>query len=264
MNIKQHILLTGLLTAVFLSSGCTASQQTKQSEWIDLFNGKNLNGWAIKITGHDVGDNYKNTYRVEDGIIKVGYDEYEKFGGKFGNLFYKQPFSHYVLRVEYRFVGEQVDGGPGWAFRNSGVMIHSQSPESMSKKQNFPVSIEVQMLGGDGEHPRTTGNLCTPGTNVVMDGKLVTKHCINSTSETYHGDQWVTLEIEVHGNELIKHRVNGQTVITYSQPQLDPNDKDAQKLIKDGKLLLSEGYIALQAESHPVEFRKVQLKLLEN
>lgn len=258
--------LVSLITAVMLVSiGChAASEETEKSEWIDLFNGKDLDGWVVKIAGHDAGDNYKNTYRVEDGILKVCYDDYEKFDGKFGNLFYKQSFSHYILRVEYRFTGKQTPGGAGWAFRNSGVMIHSQPVESMGKNQNFPVSIEVQTLGGDGEHKRTTGNLCTPGTNVVIDGKLRTEHCMTSTSETYHGDQWVTLEIEVRGSKSVKHIVNGQTVMTYQQPQLDQRDKNAQKLIKDGKLLLEEGYIALQAESHPVEFRKVQLKLLED
>jgi hypothetical protein len=253
------------LTALTLPlTSCNESLQAgqKTDEWIDLFNGNNLDGWIVKIAGHDLGDNFKDTYRVEDGILKVAYDQYEKFNGEFGNLFYKTPFSHYILRVEYRFVGDQVPGGPAWAFRNSGVMIHSQSPESMVKDQNFPVSIEVQTLGGDGEHARTTGNLCTPGTNVVMNDALVTTHCISSTSETYHGDPWVTLEIEVHGNDLVRHIVNGQTVMEYTKPQLDPNDADAQKLIKDGALMLDEGYIALQAESHPVQFRKVQIKLL--
>ena len=252
-----------VVIAFVLSTGCIASSQNDAPEWIDLFNGKNLNDWTVKITGYEAGDNYKNTYRIEDGILKVCYDRYTKFDGEFGNLFYKHPFSHYVLRVEYRFTGDQVPGGPGWAFRNSGVMIHSQSAQSMGKDQNFPVSIEVQTLGGDGEHARSTGNLCTPGTNVVIDGKLRTEHCMSSTSETYHGDQWVTLEIEVRGNESIKHIVNGKTVMTYTQPQLDENDADAKKLIKDGQIMLSEGYIALQAESHPVEYRKVQLRLLE-
>lgn len=254
--------LTMTVAAWVLTAGCAALQPNSDPEWTDLFNGKNLDGWIVKIAGHDLGDNYKDTYRVEDGILKVAYDQYEKFNGEFGNLFYKTPFSHYILRVEYRFVGDQVSGGPAWAFRNSGVMIHSQSPESMGKDQNFPVSIEVQTLGGDGEHARTTGNLCTPGTNVVMNDALVTTHCISSTSETYHGDAWVTLEIEVHGNNRVRHIVNGQTVLEYSQPQLDPQDADAKKLIKDGNLMLDEGYIALQAESHPVEFRKVQIKLL--
>ena len=245
-------------------TSCNESAQAKGNagEWVDLFNGKDLDGWTVKITGHDVGDNYKDTYRVEDSILKVAYDQYQKFNGEFGNLFYKTSFSHYILQVEYRFVGDPVPGGPAWAFRNSGVMIHSQSAESIGKDQKFPASIEVQTLGGDGTNKRSTGNLCTPGTNVVIDDKLVTTHCISSTSETYHGDQWVTLEIEVRGNDLVKHVVNGQTVMEYTQPQLDPKDADAKKLITDGNLMLDEGYIALQAESHPVEFRKVQIKVL--
>ena len=264
-NRRRFLLSLCVVVTALTVISCTnsnAKQCEEKDAWVDLFNGKNLDGWTVKITGHDAGDNYKDTYRVEDGILKVVYDQYEKFDGKFGNLFYKKPFSHYILRVEYRFVGEQVPGGPGWAFRNSGIMIHSQSPESMGKNQNFPVSIEVQTLGGDGTHKRNTGNLCTPGTHVVIDDKLVTQHCINSTSETYHGDPWVTLEVEVRGNELIKHIVNGQTVLEYTQPQLDPKDGDAKKRIKGGNLMLDEGYIALQAESHPVEFRKVQIRVL--
>ena len=233
-------------------------------EWVQLFNGKDLTGWKVKITGHDLDDNFGNTFRVEDGILEVAYDQYEKFDGKFGHIFYETPLSNYVLRVEYRFVGRQAPGGPGWAFRNSGIMIHGQSPETMRKDQNFPVSIEVQLLGGGGSGKRPTGNVCTPGTHIVMDGKLVTRHCNNSTSKTYHGDQWVTIELEVHGSKLIKHIIDGQTIFEYTHPQLDPGDADARKLIKNGEKILHGGSISLQSESHPVEFRKVELRKLED
>jgi hypothetical protein len=165
--------------------------------------------------------------------------------------------------MEYRFVGNQCPGGPTWAFRNSGAMIFSQSPESMEKNQDFRVSVEVQFLGGNGNDKRPTANVCTPGTNIVMDGKLITRHCTDSRSETYHGDQWVSVEVEVRGNSHVKHLVNGETVLEYDQPQLDEKDKDGRKLIKDGEIMLHEGYIALQAESHPVEFRKVEILPLE-
>jgi len=233
--------------------------KASKSRWVSLFNGKDLEGWKVKITGHELNDNYGNTFRVENGVLKVSYEQYDKFNGKFGHLFYKDKFSHYILRLEYRFVGEQTPGGPGWAFRNSGIMMHSQSPESMTKGQSFPVSVEVQLLGGNGRDERSTGNVCTPGTHIVMDGKLVTTHCISSRSKTYHGDQWVTMEVEVHGNSVIKHIVNGEVVLEYEKPQLDENDRDAQKLINNEDKMLSEGYIALQAESHPVEFRKVEI-----
>jgi hypothetical protein len=240
--------------------GCVAEQGgAGKSRLINLFNGKDLQGWKVKITGHELNDNYGNTFRVEDGILKVSYDRYDKFEGKFGHIFYKDKFSHYILRLEYRFTGEQTPGGPGWAFRNSGIMLHCQSPESMTRDQSFPVSIEVQLLGGSGSGERSTGNLCTPGTNIVMDGKLVTTHCISSSSKTYHGDQWVTMEVEVHGNSVIKHIVDGQTVLEYEKPQLDENDGDARKLIENDDKMLHEGYISLQAESHPVVFRKVEI-----
>jgi hypothetical protein len=235
----------------------------RKGKWVSLFNGKDLDGWLVKIKGHELGDNYLDTFRVEGGVLKVSYDKYKQFDGKFGHLFYKDKFSHYVVRVEYRFVGEQTKGAPGWAFRNSGVMFHSQSPQSMRKDQDFPVSIEAQLLGGNGKDKRPTGNVCTPGTNMVMDGKLITRHCTDSKSKTYHGDQWVTAEVEVHGAGKVIHRVNGEVVLEYEQPQLDPKDPEGAKFIKGGKLLLEEGYIALQAESHPVEFRKVEIKLLE-
>lgn len=232
--------------------------------WIQLFNGKDLAGWTPKIRGHEYGVNYADTFRVEDGVIKVAYDKYEgPFRGRYGHLFYKEPFSNYLLRIEYRFVGEQALEGPGWATRNSGVMIHGQDPKEMTKDQEFPVSIEVQFLGGDGKNPRQTGNLCTPGTNVVMNGKLHTDHCTTSSSDTFHGDQWVTAELEVHGGKTIKHKINGKTVLEYSEPQLDPKDADAKKLLDAGAAkIITGGTISLQSESHPVEFRKVELKPL--
>jgi hypothetical protein len=236
--------------------------QAKQ--WIQLFNGKDLDGWTPKIRGYKLGDNFADTFRVEDGILKVVYDKYDgPFNDRFGHLFYKTEFSHYVLRIEYRFVGKQCDGGPGWAFRNSGVMLHGQKPETMAVDQEFPVSIEAQLLGGDGTNPRPNLNLCTPGTHVEMDGKLVTRHCTNSSSRTFHGDQWVKCEVEVRGNEVIRHKIDGEVVLQYNKPQLDPTDRWAKPLIKDDKVMLSGGTISLQSESHPVEFRKVELAVIQ-
>lgn len=260
LKMKQWRPALCALGLVLTAVSCTSRQDDR---WISLFNGKNLDGWKVKIAGHDLNDNYKNTFRVENGVLKVSYDQYETFNGEFGHLFHKDKFSHYRLRVEYRFVGGQVSGGPDWAFRNSGVMLHCQAPESMTRDQYFPVSIEAQFLGGNGTEERPTGNLCTPGTHVVMQGKLITEHCINSRSRTYHGDQWVTMEVEVRGDSLIKHFVNGELVLEYEKPQLDDRDPDAQKLIVNGEKAWREGYIALQAESHPMEFRRVEISVLD-
>jgi hypothetical protein len=197
---------------------------------------------------------------VEEGLLKVRYDEYDTFGDRFGHLFYKDAFSYYVIAVEYRFVGEQVAGGPGWATRNNGIMLHGQMAETMQRDQDFPISIEVQLLGGLGKGPRSTANLCTPGTHVEMKGELVTAHCVNSTSATFDGDQWVRVEAYVHGGESIRHVVNGETVLEYQRPQMGggnvANHDPAQK--RDGEVL-TRGSISLQGESHPTDFRKVEL-----
>ena len=139
---------------------------TQADEWVQLFNGKDLAGWSPKMTGEKFGEDKFRTFRVEDGVIKVAYDKYDAFNEHFGHLFYEKPFSSYILKIEYRFTGDQCKGGPGWATRNSGVMIHCQDPKTMSVDQDFPVSIEVQFLGGLGKGPRSTLNLCTPGTHV--------------------------------------------------------------------------------------------------
>lgn len=247
--------------------GCVQNESTpppnnnpEQKEWVQLFNGVDLEGWDIKIRGYALNDNFANTFRVADGLLQVGYEGYEEYGERFGHIFYNEPFSYYTVALEYRFTGEQAPEGPGWALRNSGVMVHSQPAATMAVDQDFPISIEAQFLGGTGEGERSTANLCTPGTHVEMNGQLVTEHCISSSSDTYHGDQWVRAEITVLGDSLITHVVEGDTVLFYAAPQVGGgvvNDFDAAQKV-DGQRLTA-GYIALQSESHPIEFRKVEL-----
>ncbi|MGV3761432.1 3-keto-disaccharide hydrolase [Parapedobacter sp.] len=255
-----------LATAVCACTNAGQSTKTPTPEWIQLFNGKDLNDWTVKIAKHEVGENYANTFRVEDGLMKVRYDGYTDFDFQYGHIHYNTPYSAYLLRVEYRFTGEQAPGGEGWAWRNSGAMLHGQDPQTMLKDQDFPISIEGQLLGGDGTNERTTSNLCTPGTNVLMekDGELFTPHCTNSTSKTYHGDQWVTAEFLVLADSVVHHIVEGDTVLTYFKPQIGGGSvSNYDPAIKqDGKVLKS-GYISLQSESHPIDFRKVELLDLE-
>ncbi len=254
-----------IFSAVLLMIAVSAIAQKKEgrNKWIQLFNKKNLEGWTIKIKDHPVNDNFGNTFRVENGVLKVSYDKYDGFKEQFGHLFYNKQFSAYLLLVEYRFTGEQIKDGPDWAFRNSGLMLHGQSPESMAIDQDFPISLEAQLLGGDGINERTTNNLCSPGTNVVMQGKLFTPHCVNSTSKTYHGDQWVRVQVLVLRDSIIKHIVEKDTVLVYEKPQYDGNDKWVKQAGLKGGTLISSGTISLQSESHPVEFRKVELFNLE-
>ena len=244
----------------FLLAFCSNHSREDDPKWIQLFNGKDLNDWTPKITGYALNENYANTFRVENGMLKVNYDGYSSFDGKFGHIFYKNKYSYYLLAVEYRFIGEQCTNGPGWALRNSGMMLHCQAPESMMPKQDFPISIEVQLLGGNGKDERTTANLCSPGTNVVMNGNLFTQHCVNSKSKTYHGDQWVRAGVLVLGDSVIKHILENKVVLEYQKPQIGGGNVDNHDpAVKKDGTLLKEGYISLQSESHPIEFRKVEL-----
>jgi hypothetical protein len=268
-NIVTYVSFS-VMTLACLTSGEAqerVNEKQKESkaegEWIQLFNGKDLSGWTPKIRGYKLGENFANTFRVEDGLLKVRYDGYDQYNERFGHLFHEGIYSNYRIRVEYRFVGNQVPGGPGWAIRNSGVMLHGQRPETMTLDQDFPCSIEAQLLGGDGVRDRTTLNLCTPGTHVEIGGKLFKPHCTSSKSQTYHGEQWVTAEIEVRGNEVIRHIMDGKVVLEYQHPQLDPGDANAKKIIKDDQVQLSEGTISLQSESHPIDFRKVEIQILK-
>src|SRR5690606_10387017 len=221
-----------------------------------------LTGWTPKISKHALGENFADTFRVHNGVLQVRYDKYQNFDNQFGHLFYETPYSYYRLIVEYRFVGEQAKGHPGtWAFRNSGVMVHSQDPRTMTRDQDFPISIEAQFLGGksDGK-PRPTMNMCSPGTEVVVDGKLYPDHCLDSSSRTYDGDRWVRAEMLVLGAGQITHLIDGKKVMEYALPQFgggvvhrhDPAAQPTGELIEGG-------YIALQSESHPIDFRRVSL-----
>lgn len=249
-----------------------AQRRTDREDWQSLFNGKDLSGWDIKITGYPLGENFGNTYRVENGMIRIAYDQYDKFDGRYGHMYYRQPFSHYKLRFEYRFVGNQTPGGAAWNVRNSGVMFHSQSAQSVGLKQDFPISLEVQTLGGlSNDKPRPTANLCSPGTVVKQQGQINPLHCIESTSKTYDGDQWVAIEVLVLGDSLIQHRIDGQVVLAYEHPMISGDFVSKQYDLEQAGVPdpaywrartnapLKEGYIALQAESHPIDFRNIQL-----
>lgn len=239
------------------------STDTNEEGWLELFNGENLAGWTAKISGQPLGQDPLETFRVDGGLLSVDYSNYEEFSGQFGHLFYSQPFSYYRLLIEYRFVGEQLEGGPSWAKRNSGVMLHSQDPTTMTLAQDFPHSFEAQFLGGlnDGK-ARTTGNICSPGTEVCYLGRQLKSHCQASQSKTLDGDQWVSVEIVVDGSNSVIHLVNGEEVIRYANLRLSESKTGANHATDNSSSDLGQGYIAIQSESHPIDFRRIAIKIL--
>jgi hypothetical protein len=257
---SKPILLSLFIGLVFSFLSCKdTSTEDHQDHWQSLFNGKDLSGWLPKIRGEALGKDSLNTFQVKNGAIVVNYDNYEKFDNRFGHLFYKAPFSDYRLKLKYRFVGEQAPGGEGWGFKNSGIMLHCQDPKSMSINQPFPNSLEAQFLGGIVDTvPRPTGNLCTPGTHVNINGKQIIEHCITADAPTIYGEEWVDVEVEVYGDSLIRHYINGKPAITYTNPVYD-TPEDSLNHLKPVK----SGYISLQSESHPIEFKEIKYMALK-
>ncbi len=251
----------GLALVAVAAATIGAAQDAPAEDWFPLFNGRDLDGWVVKIRGHELGDNFAQTFRVVDGLLTVSYDGYRDFAGRFGHLFYRTPFSHYRLRVEYRFVGEPGPNVEAWAHRNSGVMLHAQPPETMPREQDFPISVEFQFLGGLGDGvPRPTGSVCSPGTHVVYRGRLDETHCIRSSAPTIDGDRWVIAEALVLGGERIVHYIDGEPVLEYGGVVFGGGVVSGHRaeMKRDGEPL-EQGHIALQSEGHPIQFRRVEL-----
>lgn len=263
MRITNKIVL--LAASLLLVSCNSTDQNTADAEWRSLFNGEDLDDWIAKFHHHEVGDNYADTFRIVDGVIQVNYDNYDEFGERFGHLFYKEPFSSYHLKFEYRFTDQWLDDAPGYAYRNSGIMFHSQDPNTILKDQDWPISVEYQILARiDDDQPRPTGNMCSPGTDVFYNGQLDDRHCINSSSDTFELGEWIKGELIVYGDSRIIHKINGETVLEYAKPQIGGGVVSGyDPAIKIDDKPLTEGYIALQAEGHGIEFRNIKIKTLE-
>ncbi|MEM7330142.1 MAG: DUF1080 domain-containing protein [Pseudomonadota bacterium] len=253
----------GAFAAPLVAAACaTGSPVTPAPSWETIFDGDSLTGWTPKIVGQEAGSDATGIFRAENGEILISYDAYSEFDGTFGHLFFDQDLSNYRLRFEYRFFGDQAEGGPGWAFMNSGVMVHAQPPETMRQDQAFPVSVEAQLLGKDVETTaRTTANICTPGTHISQRGERLTQHCINSATPAVLAGEWVTFEIDVRSGDMMRLLIAGEEAFRLDTPVYDERDGDVAALGLSGPV--THGYFALQAESHPVAFRNIQLLRLD-
>ena len=268
ISLKKTCLKLAIVIS-FLS--CNQTENTTNEDWTSLFNGKDLTGWDIKITKQPLNDNYKNTFVVEDSMLRVVYDQYEKFDGRYGHIYTTTPYSYYKLRFQYRITGKHLPDAAIWTDRNSGIMVHSQSAKSMELNQDFPVSLEMQLLADTGKNNRHTGNICTPGTQVHIADSLNLDHCLNSDSKFYSVDVWVNGMMEVYGDSLVRHIIEGDTVLTYTKPIIGGgfvgggfgwafgHITDSMVWINKANTALREGFIALQAESQPVDFRRIEL-----
>lgn len=259
----------GVLVFCMLTVGCSSSTRDQTEAWVSIFNGKDLSGWTIKMGGQEPGEDVDSAYTAGSGVLKV-YDGKRDSQVKIGHLFYEAPQSGFRLRFEYRFTGRQFETGDDWPEQYGGIVFHSQSPESMGLKQDYPVCLEFQLLGGKNTGNRSTGNVCTIGTRVFTNDTLNPAHCIQSDSPTFDGDQWVKGEMEVWGDSLIRQYIDGQMVLEYTRPQIGGgfvsegfdwikgNVKDWESWAAKDGTPLGSGYVGIQAHD-PMEFRNIEL-----
>ena len=259
MKMPIIVLLVVALAGFSCSSTRSSRDGSTDSKWVSLFNGKNLDGWKPKIAGFPYGENFGNTFRVENGILSTRYDQYGNFNERFGAIYFNKKFSNFRLKVEYRFTGELTPGAPVWGFRDGGINYLGQDPTSMDLTQQFPITLEYNLLGGNGKDERPTGEICAAGIYIEVAGARNTLFCTPPTvRRTFPGDEWVTAEIEVR-NGQVKHFVNGEEILQFSNPKLDPSNDLAKKLIVYGADEVKDGFLSLQSNSHPMDFRKVEI-----
>jgi hypothetical protein len=259
---QRHYLFL-LILPVFLCQSTIqrpAHQTGAAKKWVKLFNGKNLNGWKVKVAGYDLGVNYGNTFRVANGILSVRYDQYDSFKNKFGGLWFDRKFTNYRLKLEYRFIGESpAPGGPSWGYKDGGIQYHCQAPTSMGKDQPFPVCLEYNLHGGNGKEDRPTGEICVPGVFFELNGSRNTAFCTLPTiKKTFTGEEWIKVEIDVRDGK-VTHYVNGEEILHFENPRYDPKHAIAKTLIVNNDDRVKEGYISLQSNSHPLDFRKIEI-----
>lgn len=261
------------ISAVLLSASAAmpALGGPNDTVWTKLWTGNNLGDWDIKFAGSALGTNLNNTFRAADGNLEVNYSGWTSFSNQFGHAGYKlRQFSFYVLRAEFQHWGTRPTGAPGWAHQNNGLMIHSQSAASMGPNQDFPVSLETQLLGsGNTESDNnSTLNLCTPGTafyTQATGGTRNDSHCYSASTNTRVGPEtWAWATLVVYGDSIIKHyngpSVTGTPTLTYYRPVRATNSGAGGVTINVvNNERLTQGYILIQAETHPYRFRTIDV-----
>ena len=189
---------------------------------ITLWNGHNFAGWKLYITDDTV--DVADVWSIKEGVIHCA-------GQPDGYMRTKRKFRDYRLHLEWRWPEEPT---------NSGVLLHASGPD-----QIWPKCIECQLKSG------SAGDLVLiGGTGITVDGEdkqdvekpFVAIPKKEQSSEKSAG-QWNTYEIYCW-KDTIRCYVNGI-------PQNEAS-----------KATTTKGWICLQSEGSPIEFRNIYLEPL--
>jgi hypothetical protein len=203
---------------------------TAQSKSIQLFNGRNLDGWIpylwdAKEKKQDTTTPVSGVWTVKDGVLHCT-------GKPVGYIRTVDEYDNYRLSLEWRWP-EGTERG------NNGVLVHTTTPNALGV---WPKSIEVQLAKDN------AGDFWVIGTTLEVpdvEKRRQGRRHLNLTdgSEKPVGE-WNKIEIECQGDE-IKVWVNGDLVNHAT------------------KCSVTRGAISLQSEGAPVMFRNIVLTPLK-
>lgn len=145
---KKQIALLGLILLSF-------SGFAQKGKWVELFNGKNMDGWKISEN--------PGSFTVEDGVLKVA--------GPRGHAFYMGPvgnhdFKNFELMVEVKTMPKA----------NSGIFIHTQYQDT--GWPNVGYEIQVNQSHGDWRKTGSVYSFQDVREVYVEDGEWYTEHVI--------------------------------------------------------------------------------------
>jgi hypothetical protein len=222
----------GLAACATRSGVPSASPAAKPSDFVRLFNGRNLDGWYIFLRDAEKNPRPKNSdpegiFKVEDQLIHV-------LGKEFGYIATEQEYADFHLRVEFKW-GEQKFAPRLQAKRDSGILYRFPADK---EDKVWPHSLECQIQEGD------CGDFwLVSGTTIVAGGATQNRYFQKSQdAEKPHGE-WNQVEVVAQGGRC-RHLVNGV-------------------LVNEGtEASVAKGRVLLQSEGAEVYFRNVELKTL--
>lgn len=280
---RPHNLVFVALVVFVLNFPEVGNSAENGSNWITLFNGKNLDGWSIQLRDQDKNEDPNHLVQVDHGVLHFYKDAQAGSEQPFGYLATAKEYSSYRLRLEYKW-GEKKFAPRTGSVRDSGLLYHVTATDKV-----WPDSVEYQIQENDvgdiyaistqvtsSADPKTTNIVTTISTNntsgvirtnsnarlkflepteggvPVVQGRLGTSlRVIRNPMNEHEG--WNTVEIEVRGNSAT-HLLNGT---------VNNRCNNIKKSVNGEWIPLDRGRIALQLEGAEIFYRKIQIQELK-
>ena len=266
-----------LLAVILGGSVLVHAEEQKEKEpkassegFSPLFNGKNYDGWYIKLKDGDEALG-KRVFAIEDGMIHVFDDSWpdeidldEGTDATIGMLYTKKEFQRYHLKFDYKWGKRKANYFAKWHY-DAGVYYH------ISDDKIFPTGVEFQIqykqkndTNGTGDlirppgqtydwyfDPKTSKYLNPDEGGILYDNQksYQGRSWLHEAKETKNfkglNDEWNACEIIVMGGDYSIHKLNGEVVNMAFN--LNP----------------IKGIIGFQSETAEIYYRNIEIKEFE-